>query len=340
MSDKKYVISSTPHIRSSASIESVMRDVVIGLVPACLAAIVIFGMRAALVLILSVASCIFFEWAFQKITKQTVTITDYSAVVTGLLLAMNLPASVPFWMPIVGSLVAIVIVKQLFGGLGQNFMNPALAARAFLQTAYPTQMVSWVPPLGRFINAEGNSIAFAKIIHVDSITAATPLGQLKLEGLIPNTTHYINAAFGTIEGSLGETCAIALIIGGVYMIIRKVISWRTPVSYILTFAILSFIFGRHGLFTGYPIYELLVGGIMLGAFFMATDYSSSPITPPGQIVMGVGCGLLTFVIRTYGGYPEGVCYSILLMNLAVPLIDRYVRRRVYGVQKKGVAKNA
>ncbi len=318
---EKFTVSATPHIRSNETINRIMLDVIIGLLPAAAAAAYFFGLRAIAVMLITTASCVVAEYIFLKITKQPVTVNDYSAAVTGLLLAMNLPASVPLWMPVVGGVFAIIIVKQLFGGLGQNFMNPALAARAFLQTAYPAQMVAWTAPV-------------RNLAATDAVSTATPLSALKLTAFVPQQADYINAFIGNIPGSLGETCALALILGGVYLIYRKVITWRIPVMYLGTYMLLTFIFGRQGFFTGVPFYEVCVGGIMIGAFFMATDYSSSPMTQEGQMVMGLGCGLLTFVIRTYGGYPEGVCYSILLMNLAVPLIDRFVKPRVYGVKKE------
>jgi electron transport complex protein RnfD len=302
-----------------------MKHVVIALCPAAVMGIYYFGLRAALVIVLSIASCVFFEAGYQRFTKQELSVSDFSAVVTGLLLAMNLPASSPWWMPIVGGFFAIVIVKQLFGGLGQNFMNPALAARAFLLAAYPARMTAWTAPV---LNPFG----------LDAVSAATPLAVLKETGAAPISADYINALIGNTGGAIGETCALALILGGAYLIVKGIISWRIPAAYLGTVFVATFIFGRNGLFQGYPFYELITGGLLLGAFFMATDYSTSPIAPLGQLIMGVGCGLLTSVIRVYsGGYPEGVSYSILCMNLAVPLIDRYARPRVYGVNKKGAA---
>ncbi len=322
MSDKKYLVTSTPHIRSGDSIEKIMGHVVIALLPAVLAGFYFFGFRAAAVVALSVLSSVFFEWGFQKLVKKEITAKDNSAIVTGLLLGLNLPASSPFWMPVVGSLVAIVIVKQLFGGLGQNFMNPALAARAFLLASYPTQMTAWTTPVNNPLN-----------FGIDMVSTATPLGLLKEGAFTPATADFINAFIGNIGGCIGETSAIALIIGGLYLLYKKVITWHIPVSFIGSFFILSFIFGRNGLFTGNPLYEIIVGGLMLGAFFMATDYSSSPVAAKGRIIYGIGCGLMTALIRCYGGYPEGVSYSILLMNLTVPLIDKYIRPAVFGVKK-------
>ncbi len=310
MSNKKYIVSSTPHIRSSETVNSIMLNVLIALAPAALCGIYYFGFNSALIIAISILTAIGSELIYQKITKRPITINDLSAVVTGLLLAMNLPPTVPFWLPIIGSIFAIIIVKQLFGGLGQNFMNPALAARAFLLASYPTQMTTWINP--------------------DAISTPTPLALISY----PQPTDYYDAFLGNIGGCIGETAAFALIIGGIYLIYKKVITWHIPILYLLTVFVLSAIFGREGFFMGYPLYELLVGGLLLGAFFMATDYSSSPITPMGKIIMGIGCGVFTVIIRVYGGYPEGVSYSILLMNLTVPLIDKYTKPKVFGVSRK------
>ncbi len=310
----KFIVSGTPHVRSKDSIQGIMRDVLIGLTPAALMGIYVFGINALVIMVISIASAIFFEYLYQKLMKKPITITDLSAAVTGLLLAMNMPASAPYWMPIVGSAFAIIIAKQLFGGLGQNFINPALAARAFLLASYPTAMTTWPAPAGQ---------------AVDAVSVATPLALLKA-GEITSATNgdMVNALVGTVGGCIGETSAIALIIGGVYLIVRHVISWRIPVVYIATVFILTALIGRNGV--RIPQYEILVGGLMLGAFFMATDYASSPVTPLGQIIMALGCGLLTTLIRIFGGYPEGVSYSILIMNLCVPLIDRFTEPKIFG----------
>ncbi len=309
-------------MQSASSTERIMRDVLIGLAPAAIMGVYYFGLRALLIIALSVASSIVFEWLFQKITKRPVTITDYSAAVTGLLLAFNLPASSPFWMPIVGSFVAIIIAKQLFGGLGQNFMNPALAARAFLMASYTKEMTAqWTAPV---LNP----------FSLDMISTATPLGMIKETGFVPGINDFVQAAIGNIGGCIGETCAIALAIGGIYMLVRKVISWHTPVAYLGTVFILSMFLGSFSIMNS--MYALVTGGLMLGAFFMATDYSSSPVTHTGKIIMGIGCGVLTVVIRRFGGYPEGVSYAILIMNLFVPIIDRYLRPRVFGTAAKKI----
>lgn len=313
----QHTISATPHNRSKSTVESIMRDVIIALLPASVMGVWIFGTSALLVILVSIAACVVSEYFFQVITKKPITITDCSAVVTGLLLALNLPPSVPLYVPIIGSIFAIIVAKQIFGGLGQNFINPALAARAFLLTSYPGSMTSWT---------------------INGISTATPLAQLADGGpmnstFVPQSQDYINALVGNIGGCIGETCVIALVIGGLYLLIRKVITWRIPVIYILTTFIFTAIFGRYGMFNGVPLYELVTGGLLLGAIFMATDYSSSPVTPAGQVVFAIGCGLLTGVIRIFGGYPEGVSYSILIMNLTVPLINKFIRPRVFGTGK-------
>lgn len=307
-------VSATPHVRSKDSIQSVMRDVLIALAPATVMGIFYFGVKAAVLIIISIVSAVFFEFLYQKLMKKPITISDLSAAVTGLLLAMNLPASAPWWMPIVGSAFAIIFGKQFFGGLGRNFINPALVGRAFLLASYPTAMTAWVTP------------------GADAVSTATPLAALKAGTLVPTSTDYINALTGNLAGCIGETCAIALIIGGLYLLYKHIISWRIPVVYIATVAVLTGLLGRDN--GSFPLYEILVGGVMLGAIFMATDYASSPVTPLGQIIMGLGCGILTSLIRVYGGYPEGVSYSILIMNLAVPLIDRFTKPKIFGALPK------
>ena len=311
------IVSGTPHVRSKESIQSIMRDVIIALVPASVMGIYYFGLKALLLIAVSIVSSVFFEWGYEKILKKPITVTDLSAVLTGLLLALNLPASASWWVPVVGAFVAIVLGKQFYGGLGQNFINPALIGRAFLVAAYPTQTT-------------GSAFATGRMV-VDTATYATPLADLKAGTAVINGEAIRNALFGNIGGCIGETCAIALLIGGVYLVAKHVISWRIPVVYIVVVFILTAIMRGYGVMGG--LYEILLGGLMLGAIFMATDYVTSPITAKGQIIFAVGCGLLTSLIRVYGGYPEGVSYSILIMNLAVPLIDRYTRPRIFGEVK-------
>ena len=309
-----FVVSGTPHVRSKESIQSIMRDVIIALVPATAAGIYYFGLRALILIVAAIISAVFFEWLYEKITKKPVTINDLSAVVTGLLLAMNLPASAPVWVAIVGSAFAIIFAKQLFGGLGQNFINPALAGRAFLLASYPTEMTTWVVPNG---------------LAADAATYATPLAQLKNGALDASLKQLV---IGQVGGTIGETCAIALIIGGIYLLYKHVISWKIPVIYIATEFILFAVIGRHGM--RMPLQEIFAGGVMLGGIFMATDYASSPVTPKGQVIFAVGAGLLTYLIRTFGGYPEGVSYSILIMNCCVPLIERFTEPTIFGALPK------
>ena len=318
--NNKILVTAAPHIRDTSSSKRIMLDVIIALAPAAIAGMIFFGIRAVIVVLASILSAIFAEWAFNKMTKKPDTTKDLSAVVTGLLLGMTLPSSAPIWIPIVGSIFAIVIVKQLFGGLGQNFVNPALAARAFLQIAYPLQFTRYYLPL-----------------QTDVIASATPLSYLAYADFIPSTQLHLDSLFGLTAGAIGETSALLLIIGAGYLFLRKVISWRIPVAFLTSFAAMIFVFGRHGLFSGFPLYELLIGGLMLAVFFMATDYSSSPITPRGKIIFGIGCGVLTAMIRAFGGYPEGAKYAILIMNLFVPLIEQYTRPRIFGTVKEGKA---
>jgi H+/Na+-translocating ferredoxin:NAD+ oxidoreductase subunit D len=310
MSENMYAVSSSPHIRSKDSVQGIMRDVVIALMPAAIAGTIFFKLQGFLVILLSVLSCIAAEALWQKLTHKNITVKDLSAVITGLLLAFNMPADVPLWLPVVGGFFAIIIVKQLFGGLGQNIVNPALAARAVLLSSWPVHMTSWT---------------------VDGISTATPLAILKTGAAAP--TSMMTAFIGNMGGCIGETSALALLIGGAYLLYRRVISWHIPVAYIGTVFILTTVIGRTGFLTGNGLYEILIGGVMLGAIFMATDYTTSPMTKKGQLIFGLGCGILTSLIRIFGGYAEGVSYSILIMNLFVPLIDRYTAPKVFGEVK-------
>ncbi len=309
----KLTVSSSPHIRCKDTTQSIMQNVVIALLPALFVAGYVFGVKALLIVAICVATCVATEAVIQKLMKKPITINDWSAVVTGVLLGFNMPVNAPWWMCMIGSVFAIAIVKQCFGGLGHNFMNPALAARAFLLASWPTHMT------GK-----------AYIPVTDTYTAATPLGILKEGGNLSALPSNMDMFLGLngVYGCIGEISALALLIGGVYLIVRGVISWRIPTVYLATVAVLSVCFGKD------PIFMLCSGGLMLGAFFMATDYVSSPVSPKGQIIYAFGCGLMTMVIRTVGGYPEGVSYSILLMNMAAPLIDRYTKPVIYGAPKK------
>jgi Na+-translocating ferredoxin:NAD+ oxidoreductase subunit D len=312
--DLKLIAGSSPHITSGQTTSIIMRDVIIALLPATFASIYFFRLSAIFVIITAILSCVLSEYIVNKILKKPVTIGDYSAAVTGLLLAFNLPPAMPLWMTAVGGVFAVVITKQLFGGLGMNFINPALAARAFLMASWPVAMTTWTKTA------------------VDTATSATPLAIIKKGGeaatsLPPDLMHLF---VGNVPGCLGETSALALLIGAVYLVARRVITLETPLTFIGTVALMTWILGGNSLFTGDFLYHIFAGGLMLGAFYMATDYTTSPTTSTGKIIMGIGCGLLTTVIRLYGGYPEGVCYSILLMNLAVPLIDKYSLPKSFG----------
>lgn len=327
--EHKLNLSSSPHIRSKDQTSVIMRDVVIALTPATLFGIYIFGVHALWVVAISIIASMAVEAGMLKLRNRPITLTDWSAAVTGLLLAMNLPSNVPLWMPIVGAIFAIAIAKHAFGGLGHNFINPALAARAFLMSGWMGRMTSYVDP------------------KLDVISQATPLNVIK-EALklnpdsLENVSNIYESAavtvaekaslgdmfFGNIGGVIGETSALLLILGGLYLIFRGVITYRIPVFYIGTVAVLSFF--MYGFNLELVMYLLLGGGLMLGAFFMATDYSSSPINPKGQIIFAIGCGILTVIIRRFGGYPEGVSYSILLMNVASPLIEKYSSPKVFG----------
>lgn len=309
------VVSSSPHVHSADSIQSAMRDVQIALIPALFVALYFFRFSAALVIVACVLSAVISEAVTQKLMKKEVTVKDGSAVVTGLLLAFCLPPTISPWIAAIGAAVAIVLVKQFFGGLGCNIFNPALIGRAFLVAAWPVAMTTWVSPL-------------------DGITTATPLGIIK-EGLQQELPSLGQMLLGNVGGCLGETSALALLLGGLYLIYKGHVDWRIPASYIGSVFVLTAVIGAfQGQGLSYPVFHILAGGLFLGAFFMATDWVTSPITKKGRIVFGLGCGCLTVLIRLKGGYPEGVCYSILLMNTLTPLIDRYTKARVFGRVKK------
>lgn len=305
------IISPAPHLRTSETTRTVMLDVVIALLPAFLWGVYVFGLRALMIGIVSIASCVLFEALIQLILRRPVTIGDLSAVVTGLLLAMNLSSAVPIWMPIVGAFFAIVVVKQIFGGIGKNIVNPALAARVFL-FAWPNEMGTF-PAFGTKLTT---------LSSADIVASATPLASLKA-GELPDV-KMIDLFLGNIGGCIGEVSSILLIAGGVYLLIRRVITWHIPVAYLGTVAALTLIFPQTSSASfDFMLCELLSGGLMLGAIFMATDYATSPVTPAGRLIFGVGCGLITVFIRYFGGYLEGVSFSILIMNLLVWYIDRW-----------------
>ena len=313
----KLTVSSSPHIRHEDNTQQIMVDVIIALMPALAIAIYVFGPRALTLTAVSAAGCLFFEWLYQRLMKKPVTVGDCSALVTGILLAYCLPVSSPMWMVLIGDAFAIIVVKQLYGGIGKNFMNPALSARAFLMS-FPVIMTTW--PAIR--------TTLPLFATPDVVSSATPLASLK-EGLMPNAS-LTDLALGMVGGSMGEISALALLAGGLYLISRKVITFHTPVAYLGTVALLCFLFPHGNGRVEFMLAELCSGGLMLGAIFMATDYSTSPVTKKGQVVFGIGCGLLTVFIRFFGNMPEGVSYSILVMNATVFLIEKVTRPRKYG----------
>ena len=321
----KLIASSNPHIRNTEDTRSLMLDVIIALMPALAMSVYVFGVTTLISAVVSVAGAVFFEWLYRKLLKKPQTIGDLSAALTGLLLSMVCPPTLPYWMLLVGDFFAIFVVKQLYGGIGKNFLNPALAGRAALVACYASQMTSWAAPR-----------------TVDAVTAATPLAMMKAGEFEALTAQYSlsDMFIGLIGGSAGEVSAMMLLIGGLYLICRRVISWHTPVAYIGTVAVLTFLFPQGNDALTYMLYNVFGGGLMLGAFFMATDYVTSPVTKEGQLIYGLGCGLLTVFIRYFGSYPEGVCYSILIMNCLVWIIDKYTKPTRFGVDKKkeGAAK--
>ena len=330
MAQMKYfyelTISSSPHVHAPMSTRTIMRDVLIALAPALLGSIYFFGFRALLVTLISVAACVFFEWVWCKLRKTDCKVYDMSAMVTGVLIAFVCPVTIPYWCLIIGDFFAIIVVKQLFGGIGKNIVNPALAARAFL-FSWPAMMSNWVK-VG-FQNAAG---IFST---ADAVTSATPLGAMH-QGQLPQESLF-DLFVGNVGGSLGETSALLLLIGFVYLLIRKIISPRIPLAFVGTVAILSLLMPKGDNALVWCGYQVLSGGLLLGAIFMATDYVTSPVTHLGQIVFGIGCGVITIVIRYFGGYPEGVSYAILVMNTCVVLLDRIGRSKKFGTAKKEVS---
>ena len=321
---KKLTVSASPHVRSSETTTGIMLDVIIALIPALVMSVVYFGTRALALTATTVITAVLAEYISRKAMKRENTLSDLSAVVTGLILAFNLPATLPLWMAAIGSVIAIVVVKQMFGGIGQNFVNPAMTARIILMVSFPTAMAKWVMP-------------FTCKWAADAVTCATPMAQLAnvtgadistVEGL-PTLTQMLIGYHG---GSMGEVCSIALLAGGLYLLLRRVISPAIPLSFIGTVAVVMLIAGKGNL--EFLAYELLGGGLILGAFFMATDYTTSPINFKGRIVFGIGCGLITSVIRLFGSLPEGVSFSIILMNILVPHIEKLTTPKPFGYVKE------
>ena len=307
--DKLLHLSASPHIHCGRSTASIMRDVLIALLPSTVAGAIIFGWRSLLVIAVCVASCVLLEWLYNRITKKEQTIGDLSAAVTGLLLALNLPANIPIWQCVIGCLFAIVLVKCLFGGIGSNLVNPAITARVFMLVAFGSMAVQAMPTI------------------VDTASGATPLAQMA-EGTTP---ALLDLFLGTTGGAIGETCALALLIGFVYLLIRRVITWHIPVTFVGSVFLLSFL--MEGFDAAKALALILSGGLLIGAIFMATDYVTSPATPAGKIIFGLGAGLLTFLIRYFGVYPEGVSFAILFMNILNPYIEKLTARKIFGGKK-------
>jgi len=309
---KNLAVSSSPHLRAKATTQRIMQEVCLALAPAGIAGIILYGANAAALIAVSVITCVLAEFLYQKAAKEKSTIGDWSAVVTGLLLAYNLPANAPLWLAVVGGIIAIVLVKQIFGGIGSNFMNPALTARAIL-------FVSWSSLMSTYPQTN---------YAVDAVSTATPLALLGA-GTVPADMNLWSLMVGNCGGVLGETCKLAIIAGGLYMLVRGIIDWRIPVTFIGTVFVCYLL--KDG--AEMAVYQIMAGGLMLGAFFMATDYATSPVTGIGKIIFGVGCGLLLFVIRAFASYPEGCSFAILFMNVVTPMIDKFTTPKPFGEVK-------
>ena len=323
MTPKEYTFDAgyQPQVRARRGTREIMLDVIIALLPAVAVGVWQFGFAALIPVATSIASCVFFEWGYRKLMKKPSSIGDLSAVLTGLLLAMTLPGNTPWWIPIIGAFFSIVLVKQLYGGIGNNFLNPALAGRAFLFASYATIMVNWNGWLG----------------SVDAVSTATPLAQLYAAEPTAPTISMLDMFLGKMPGCFGEVSTLALLLGGVYLLCRKVITWHIPVSCFATVAVLTLIFGNGGMnHVDWMLYNLLSGGLVLGTIFMATDYSTSPVTARGRIIYGIGIGVLTVVIRYFGGYPEGNTFAILIMNCCAWFLDQLTQPRQFGVTREDV----
>lgn len=326
----KYIVSPSPHIVSPKTTRTIMLDVLIALIPAFLASIIFFGPMSILITAVCIVSCVVFE----KLISRDNSINDLSAVVTGVLLAFNLPVSIPIWICVIGSFFAIVVVKQLFGGIGQNFANPAITGRIFLFISFATHMTNWTRPF-EYLGEKGMEMLGISTQYVDTMTNATSQATQNVDAMTVATplvnmqnANTLDLFLGNVAGCLGETSALALLLGGAYLVIRKVISPVIPVTYISVVFIFTYLLGEN------PLNQIFAGGLMLGAIFMATDYATTPSTKKGQFIFAIGCGIITVAIRMFGNYPEGVSFAILFMNIVCPLIDRYTMSKPFGIQKK------
>lgn len=304
-----YNVSSSPHLKTKQSVSGIMLDVCIALIPASIVGVIVFGVETIFTIAVSILSAVISEYIVNRIRKTKTTINDFSAVVTGILLALNLPPNIPLWIPIVGSAVSVILVKQLFGGIGQNFMNPAMAGRAFLVVSYPKLMTTFIEPFSV------------------TVSSATPLAVIQ-SGNYENLRPIMDTFLGTVPGVIGETSALALLVGGLYLIFRKIITWHIPTIYISSIFLLTMIFNGFDLW--YSTYSIISGGVLLGGFFMLTDYSSSPASIKGKYIFALGAGIITFVIRQFGAYTEGVMFSVLLMNITMPIIESYFPPKIFG----------
>lgn len=316
--EDRLIVSSSCHLHTRESVAKIMWLVVLSLMPAGMAGVFIFGVRALWIIILGIVSALAAEAGWELLARKEITLNDGSAFLTGLLLAYNLPSTVPYWIPVVGSFFAVIVGKMCFGGLGKNIFNPALVGRVFLMASWPKYLTSFIQPTYPFLRKE-----------YDTLASATPLALLK-EGKSLEGINYLDLFLGNRGGCIGEVCILALLIGVAFLFWRGYISWHIPLSFIFATSLIIYIFAGKTLFSGDWLFHLLSGGLILGAFFMATDYVTSPLSHNAQIIYGIGCGVLTAVIRIWGGYPEGVSYAILIMNAFVPLFDRHIRPRIYG----------
>ncbi|MGN7611085.1 RnfABCDGE type electron transport complex subunit D [Magnetococcales bacterium HHB-1] len=354
MSQPSFEFSSSPHVHSGASVQGIMQAVIWALMPAATLSVLVFGLPALLVIVITTFSCMIIEWISNKLRSRPSSLGDRSAALTGLLLALTLPPHSPWWVCVVGAVFAIGVGKQVYGGLGFNLFNPALIARVFLLISFPVELTTWPEPSllfgeGAYTLSQSMAIIFSGTYPasqtLDAITAATPLGQYQTAIGLGQTVStalggdynfsYFNAGGGIIRGSLGETSFILLAAGGMYLLYKKIITWHIPVTTLLGCLVPALVLWLiDGDTYPDPIFHLVTGGLVLGAFFMATDMVTSPVTPKGQIIFGLGCGLLTYVIRTWAGYPEGISFAVVIMNTAVPLIDQYTRPVIYGQKPK------